>query len=65
VIILGHTHTPLIVSVGDQQIVSPGCVYYDYPEFRSTCAILSLPEREFTVFDVDTGEPFEPERLTL
>ncbi|MBI1258902.1 MAG: YfcE family phosphodiesterase [Chloroflexi bacterium] len=65
VIIVGHTHVPMIIHVGDQLIVNPGCVYYGYPEFRSTCAILSLPERAFTVFDVDTGVEVEPERLSL
>ncbi|MEO8396047.1 MAG: YfcE family phosphodiesterase [Chloroflexota bacterium] len=65
VIILGHTHIPLIANVGDQLIVNPGCVYYGYPEFRSTCAILSLPEREFTIFDVDRGAQIEPERVSL
>ena len=65
VIIVGHTHIPMIAVVGDQMIVNPGCVYYGYPEFKSTCAILSLPERDVTFLDVDTGAEIEPERMRL
>ena len=65
VIIVGHNHEPMLISVGDRLIVNPGCVYYGHPEFRSTCAILSLPERAFTVFDVNTGLEIAPTRMNL
>jgi putative phosphoesterase len=55
VVILGHVHEPMRANVGRCIIVNPGCVYYGYPEFRSTCALLTLPECALTVFDVNTG----------
>lgn len=59
-VILGHTHLPMVVQVDNCMILNPGCVFYGYPEFRSTCAVLSLPSREIQFFDVDTGANFEP-----
>lgn len=65
VVILGHMHEPMLASVGGCLIVNPGCVYYGYPEFRSTCALLTLPECAVTVFDVMTGVEVQPARLDL
>ena len=65
VVILGHTHLPMIATVKGCLLINPGCVFYGYPEFRSTCAILSLPECTVTCFDVNTGAEIEPERVTL
>lgn len=65
VVILGHTHLPFLVSIARCLIVNPGCAYYGYPEFRSTCALLTLPEGEMTVYDVTTGEKIPYVSLTL
>jgi putative phosphoesterase len=65
VVILGHTHIPMTVRVGNCLLVNPGCVYYGYPEYRSTCAVLTLPECAFRVFDVNSGAETDLLRLTL
>jgi putative phosphoesterase len=56
VVILGHTHQPMRVELGDLLVINPGsvCGHGDAPGSR-TCGILSLPERTFEVYDLRTG----------
>jgi putative phosphoesterase len=56
VMILGHTHQPMKMRAGKMWIFNPGSIYGITIRDSHTCAILSLPECEFTVFDVRTGE---------
>ena len=53
VLILGHTHTPMWVSVEGVRIANPGSVCV--PGSR-TCATLDLPECIWRVFDIVTGQ---------
>lgn len=58
-VILGHTHTPMQVDVGAVRVVNPGSVYQarSMGIERRTCALLDLPARRLTVFDLDTRKP--------
>ena len=69
VIILGHTHIPMCIEVDGTLILNPGAVYgnassdsvYDRPQItRHTCAVLTLPELAFDVYDIATGEKVPP-----
>ncbi len=55
-VILGHTHRPMQVKLGNCLILNPGCVYYGWPEYHSTAAILSLPDGDFQVIELDSGQ---------
>jgi putative phosphoesterase len=56
IVILGHTHKPTQITLGGTLIVNPGAVC----ERLSTCAILTLPERTFEVFALNSGERLTP-----
>lgn len=52
-IILGHTHKPMKVYQDDKlRIVNSGSVYMNYGNPEQSCAILSLPACEFTLYDL-------------
>lgn len=54
-IILGHTHRPMKVYRDNKlRIINSGSVYMNYGEPRRSCGILTLPDLEFTVYDIDT-----------
>jgi putative phosphoesterase len=58
-IILGHTHRPMHVRVGPLQILNPGSVYGVTARDSYTCATLTLPARDYQVFDLRTGAPID------
>lgn len=63
VLVLGHTHRPMRIEVADLVIVNPGSVAGTYAMDSATCAVLALPERVLTVYDIRTGAEVEvPER---
>ena len=59
IIICGHTHSPMLRQVGDMLLLNPGSVC-NSPHNREshTCAVLSLPEKNFNVFFTDNGKPY-------
>lgn len=59
IVICGHTHSPMLRKVGDMLLLNPGSVC-NSPNNREshTCAILSLPDKNFNVFFTDTGEAY-------
>ena len=59
IIILGHTHHPLNATIGNLHILNPGSIYGITIRDSHTCATLKLPEVEFTVYDVRTGNIVE------
>lgn len=61
VVILGHTHKPMQIKVGDSWILNPGSVCSDKVGGSHTCATLSLPDCIFTVFDLKTGDKVKPD----
>jgi putative phosphoesterase len=65
VMVLGHTHQPLVVRGEGMIIVNPGSVYGVTLRDSHTCAILTLPQREVTVYDLDSGKPTPYDELNL
>ena len=59
IVILGHTHVPLVAHVGTTWIFNPGSICGRYTSGTSTCAILMLPNIEFQVFHLDSGQPLQ------
>ncbi|MFN8418262.1 MAG: metallophosphoesterase family protein [Anaerolineae bacterium] len=55
VLILGHTHQPMIAHVGDIYVINPGSVCGVHTQGSSSCGLLTLPEFRFEVFDLVTG----------
>lgn len=58
VIVLGHTHQPMWIKVGEGWIFNPGSTN---GWEGNTCAILHLPAMKFEVFDVQTCNPVKPD----
>jgi len=65
VLILGHTHIPMRIRVGEKWVVNPGSVCTSGIGDSGTCAILTLPDREFIVYSVHTGEPVNYEKRSV
>lgn len=63
--IIGHTHQPMWIESAGRMILNPGSVSVNYTCLFGTCAILSLPERQFRLLNVETGEDVtvQPQRL--
>lgn len=60
VVVLGHTHEPMMVEMDKLLIVNPGSVCGTYADGSGTCATLSLPDFTFRVFNVHTGKRVQP-----
>lgn len=56
VVVLGHTHEPMMVEMGNLLVLNPGSVCRTYADGSGTCATLSLPDCTFRVFSLQTGE---------
>jgi putative phosphoesterase len=65
VVIVGHTHTPMHITIGDKHIVNPGSLYVNRTDRSRTCGLLTLPEITFQVFDVDTGLEIDIEKRDI
>ncbi|HEX2620163.1 MAG TPA: metallophosphoesterase family protein [Phototrophicaceae bacterium] len=55
--VFGHTHEAMRLHVNDVWLFNPGSVYLNRFERTHTCAILSLPDFDYTVYDIKTGLP--------
>jgi putative phosphoesterase len=55
VVVLGHTHEPMAAQVKDLWIVNPGSVCGLYGSGSRTCAVLSLPACNLTVYDIGSA----------
>lgn len=56
IIILGHTHHPMMITVGDKLLINAGSIYGNRDRKERTCGILTLPQRDFQIYDIDTGK---------
>jgi putative phosphoesterase len=65
VILLGHTHEPMIALVGQVSIFNPGSVCGRHSYGSATCATLALPDCIFHVFNVRNGERIQPAYIEL
>lgn len=55
VTILGHTHRPMWIEVDDKVIINAGSLSQNYELGFGTYGILFLSERQFQLFNVETG----------
>lgn len=58
VVILGHSHQPMAVQVGHGWAFNPGSVYENRFDETQTCAVLTLPDCTFEVFNLATLAPY-------
>lgn len=63
IVILGHTHEPMIARRRGLMILNPGSVTAH--RGSGTCAVLTLPEFNFTVYRVASGERVEPAQVNF
>lgn len=56
IMIFGHSHQPMYVQIDNQIILNPGSVYDNRHIPQRTCGILTLPECQFDIFDIETGD---------
>lgn len=56
-LILGHTHQPMHVRSQHLTILNPGSVYGVTIRDSHSCAMLSLPDREYTIYNIHTAQP--------
>lgn len=56
VIVLGHTHHPMRIDIDGKTILNPGSIYGNRDRAERTCGILTLPQRQFDLYDIDMGE---------
>lgn len=61
-VVLGHTHLPMQTVMKGVHIVNPGSVAGTFTNGSRTCAILTLPERDFKVYDIESGLIVRPSR---
>ncbi len=64
ILILGHTHQPMIVQKGHRYILNAGSVAFNRLDDSQTCAVLTLPDFDFQVFDLATGDEY-PLEMTI
>jgi putative phosphoesterase len=65
VLILGHTHIPMLVCMEDTWICNPGSVCGTLSSGSSTCATLTLPHCQFNFFNIATGMRVMPHHVEL
>jgi putative phosphoesterase len=56
VILCGHTHIPMHLKASGVHFINPGSICTDYTPGSGTCATLTLPELDFRLFHVATGQ---------
>lgn len=59
VLLLGHTHQPMMVHVDDIRIFNPGSICGGLAGGSMTCGILTVPEKRFTVYDYQREQRLE------
>ena len=65
VLVLGHTHEPLWLDYGGLTIVNPGSVYNITIRDSGTCGVLYLPQMDFAVYELVSGNQIGLEKIVL
>ena len=66
IVILGHTHTPMAVFENNTlRIINSGSVSMNYGIPKQSCGILTLPDRNFKLYDLATSEAVPIPRVDL
>jgi len=63
--IFGHTHIPMRLRYQNAWLLNPGSLRRNRTEDRRTYGILTLPEVQFDVYDLETGEPLSVSTIVL
>jgi putative phosphoesterase len=56
IIVMGHTHHPMLVEVDGKLLINSGSIYGNRNRAERTCGILSLPDCLFEIYDIDNGQ---------
>ncbi len=56
IMILGHTHIPMKIQFKNRWIFNSGALCGNRHNLQRTCATLDLPQADFKLYDVDTGQ---------
>lgn len=56
IIIMGHTHHPMMIEYQGKLLLNAGSIYGNRNTDKRTCAILTLPEIQFDLYDIDTAK---------
>jgi len=65
VLILGHTHMPMVAQTSQLRILNAGSVYGVTMRDSQTCGVLHVPSLVFHVYDLNTGEPMDVQPVTI
>lgn len=65
VIILGHTHEPMWLCVGETTVINPGSTCCNYALHHGTCALLDLQTLHPTFLNVQDGREVPIPRLQM
>jgi putative phosphoesterase len=55
IIIMGHTHHPMVVQVDGKLLINPGSISGNRNRTERTCGVLDLPYGKFQLYDIDNG----------
>jgi len=55
IVIMGHTHHPMRVEYKDRLLINPGSIYGNRDRDERTCGVLSLPDGNFQLYNIETG----------
>lgn len=56
VIVMGHTHHPMRIDIDDKILINAGSIYGNRDRAERTCGILSLPDCDFAIYDIESGK---------
>lgn len=56
IIIMGHTHHPMRVEHMGKLLLNPGSIYGNRDRATRTCAVLTLPDMHFDLYDIASGQ---------
>ena len=56
IIVMGHTHHPMHIELDGTHLLNPGSIYSNRNREERTCAVLNLPDCDFTLYDIDSAK---------
>ncbi len=65
IIVLGHTHEPMVIRYRERWILNSGSVHKNRFEDQSTCGVLDIPTMEFQVLELASGQPVSKPTIYL
>lgn len=56
IVIMGHTHHAMFIIYQNRLLLNPGSIYGNRDRPERTCGVLSLPEGQFQLYNIDNGQ---------